>query len=47
MINVIAYATTVRYLYPSLGLIAGTLGAFAVAGLSASAMYALMPGKKQ
>jgi len=45
MINVIAYAVTVRYLYPSLGLIAGTIGAFTVAGFTAYATYALMPGR--
>jgi hypothetical protein len=39
MINVAVYALAVRYLYPSWGTVAGTAGAFLVAGLTAYGTY--------
>jgi hypothetical protein len=39
MVNVVAYAISVRYLYPLLGLTLGTIVAFIVAGLTAYAAY--------
>jgi len=41
MLTVVVYGTSVRYLYPSLGLISGTVGAYIISLLSAYISYAV------
>lgn len=41
MLTVVAYGTAVRYLYPSLGLVAGTVGAYMISLVCAYVSYAI------
>lgn len=45
LINVMIYVTAVRYFYPGLGLVLGTIAAFAVAGIGIFASYSFIKKK--